>query len=318
MTEADQVKIINKLMLDAAKDYWQWYYAYYNYRLLQRGVKIAEEIFRRVNINHQYGEAATIDTVQAKITLQERLIEQQEALLDFQNSGIRVSTFLWDSLSRPLSLDLTWVPVLEPGTKALPSSVLIELIDQARTNHPDLQKLGIKLRQLEVERRLAAEYLKPRLDLNYYFLNQPLDPEGGASLQFGDNYKLGLDFSFPIFLRKERAKLALTKLKLSNTNFERNLAERQIVNELNSAYNQLMNIQSIMQAQRDLVQSYERLLDAELLNLQEGESDLFKINLQQEKLIQTQTKWLKLVAENEKQKAYLYWAAGVRNLGGLN
>ncbi len=73
-----------------------------------------------------------------------------------------------------------------------------------------------------------------------------------------------------------------------------------------------------MQAQRDLVQSYERLLDAELLNLQEGESDLFKINLQQEKLIQTQTKWLKLVAENEKQKAYLYWAAGVRNLGGLN
>jgi outer membrane protein TolC len=195
---------------------------------------------------------------------------------------------------------------------------LEELIDQARTNHPELQKLGVKLRQLEVERRLAAEYLKPRLDLNYYFLNQPFDPEGNTSLHLGDNYKLGMDFSFPLFLRKERSKVALVKLKLSNTIFERSLTERQIVNELNSAYNQLTNINTVRQAQRDMMQNYQRLLDAELLNLQEGESDLFRINLQQEKLIQSQTKWLKLVAEYEKQKAYLYWAAGVRNLAGLN
>jgi len=50
------------------------------------------------------------------------------------------------------------------------------------------------------------------------------------------------------------------------------------------------------------------------MNLEQGESDLFKINVQQEKLIQSQTKWLKLLAEFEKQKAYLYWAAGTRNL----
>jgi outer membrane protein TolC len=318
MTEAEQVKMINKLLLEATKDYWQWYYAYYNYRLLSQSVIIAEEIFRRVIVNHEYGEAATIDTVQAKITWQQRLIERQEALLDFQNSGIRISTFLWDSLSRPLSLDLAWAPVLGSGSVTLPTNVLDELIDQARTNHPELQKLGVKLRQLEVERRLAAEYLKPRLDLNYYFVNQPFDPEGNASLQFGDNYKLGMDFSFPLFLRKERSKVALVKLKLSNTILERNLTERQIVNELNGAYNQLTNIRSIMQAQRGMMQNYQRLLDAELLNLQEGESDLFRINLQQEKLIQSQTKWLKLVAEYEKQKAYLYWAAGVRNLAGLN
>ena len=54
--------------------------------------------------------------------------------------------------------------------------------------------------------------------------------------------------------------------------------------------------------------------DAEILNLENGESDLFKINVQQEKLIVSQTKLLKLKAEYEKLKATLYWAAGVRNL----
>ncbi|MFM7429416.1 MAG: TolC family protein, partial [Flammeovirgaceae bacterium] len=32
MATAEQVKLINKILLDAAKDYWQWYYSFYNYR----------------------------------------------------------------------------------------------------------------------------------------------------------------------------------------------------------------------------------------------------------------------------------------------
>ncbi len=314
MTEAEQVKLINKLLLDAAKDYWQWYYAYYNYLLLNQSVGIAAEIFRRVKVNYEFGEAAQIDTVQAKITWQQRLIEQQEALLDYQNSGIRLSTFLWDSLSNPLALDMQWAPVLQPEPWIMTAGGLAELANQAKANHPELQKLNVKLQQLEVERKLNTEYLKPQLNLNFYFLNQPFNPDWNSSLQVGENYKLGVDFSFPIFLRKERAKLAQTRLKLSNIRFELTLTEREIINELNRTYNQLVNLQSIMNHQRDMMINYERLLNAELLNLELGESDLFKINVQQEKLIQSQSKWLKLMAEFEKQKAFLYWAAGTRNL----
>jgi outer membrane protein TolC len=32
IAEADRVKEINKLLLSAAKDYWNWYYAYNEYR----------------------------------------------------------------------------------------------------------------------------------------------------------------------------------------------------------------------------------------------------------------------------------------------
>ncbi|HEY3402164.1 MAG TPA: TolC family protein [Ohtaekwangia sp.] len=310
MTQAEQVKLINKLLLDAAKEYWEWYYAYYNYLLLSRSVRIAEEIFSRVKDNYHLGEASGIDTVQAAITWQQRIIEQQEAFISFKNSGLQLSNMLWDSLGNPLALNLRWVPVLSIDASTLTPEDLNVLADQARENHPELRKIEVKIFQLEAERKLAAEYLKPQLNVNYYGINQPINPRGDVSFAFDDNYKIGIDFSFPVFLRKERSKLALTKLKIANTKFERSVAERQIINNLTAVYNQLINLQSIMANQRQMVESYEKLLAAELLNLQQGESDLFKINLQQEKLIQAQSKWLKLLSENEKQKALLYWAAG--------
>ena len=79
-------------------------------------------------------------------------------------------------------------------------------------------------------------------------------------------------------------------------------------------HNQLVNTSGILIQQNSVALNYQRLLNAELINLENGESDLFKINVQQEKLIQSQSKLLKLKAEYEKMKATIYWAAGVRNL----
>lgn len=310
MTEAEKLKIINKLLLDAAHDYWDWYAAYYNYRLLNRSVFIARDIFDRVKTNYAFGEAAVVDTVQAKITWQQRLIEQREALVNFRNTGLELSNMLWDSLNNPLSLDLSWVPVLYADPWAMTNDKLKELAEEARANHPDLKKIEVKIYQLEAEKRLAKEFLKPQLNLSYYAINQPINPNGEVSFVLNDNYKVGLDFSFPILLRKERSKLALTNVKITNTKFEQSITERQILNNLSAIYNELINLQAIMASQKEMVDGYQRLLEAELANLEQGESDLFKINVQQEKLIQAQTKWLKLLAHNEKQKAKLYWAAG--------
>ena len=316
LNEAEQVKLVNKILLEAAKEYWQWYYAYYNYLLMNKNTAIAQEIFKRVKLNASFGEASTMDTVQAKITLQQRLVEQQESFLDFTNSGIRISNYLWDSEGNPLQLSSSVAPVLvQTDGELLSKTTLEELIFQARLNHPELVKLNVKLNQLEVDRKLAAEYLKPRLDVSYNFLNQPITPGGEfQSFAFLNNYKFGFDFAMPILIRKERAKLAQTKIKIRGVNYERTQAEREIINQMNLVYNQLINTNGILNVQNDMALNYNRLLIAEFFNLENGESDLFKINVQQEKLIQSQSKLLKLKADYEKMKATLYWAAGVRNL----
>ena len=150
--------------------------------------------------------------------------------------------------------------------------------------------------------------------MSYTWLNQPFDPNWNASFDIGENYKFGLDFSFPILLRKERGKLSQTKLKLSTLQLERNFSERQIINEINQLYNEITNTAMIIDQQSSMANNYALLLQAELLNLANGESDLFKINIQQEKYLDTQKKLVKLLAEYEKQKATLYWAAGVEGL----
>ncbi len=316
LAEAEQIKLINKILLEAAKEYWQWYYSFYNYRLLDKNAIIAQDIFSRVKMNADLGEASAMDTIQAQIILQQRLVDKQEAYLEFLNSTIRISNYLWDDVGNPLQLSDNVAPILsQTESSLLAVTTLQELTAQARERHPELSKLNVKLNQLEVDRRLAAEYLKPKLNLNYNFLNQPITPNGEFnSFTFINDYKFGLDFSMPILIRKERAKLAQTKIKIKGTEYERTQAEREIINEINATFNVLVNTNNIIGQQNSMAQNYDRLLRAEIINLENGESDLFKINIQQEKLIQSQSKLLKLMADYEKMKATLYWAAGVRNL----
>lgn len=315
LTEAEQVRLLNKLLLDGVKSYWKWYYAYYNYRVQERGVAIAAEIFRRVKVNASQGEASPLDTIQATITLQERQIQRQEAWLDFENAGILLSTFLWDSVSNPMVLPRNWAPVRQRIGWSLTLTDLQTLKDQAQLHHPELRKVSVKLDQLEVERKLNREFVKPRLDVSYHWLNQPFDPDWNPSFQFGDDYKLGVDFSFPLLIRKERAKLEQTKVKLTSTRLEQELMRRQVSNQIDASYNVLLNSGILITQLDRMVDNYEQVLQAEFVNLENGESDLFRINVQQEKLIQAQRKYLKMLSDYESNKAELYWAAGVERLG---
>ncbi len=308
MLEAEQVKLVNKLLLEAATTYWTWYYRYQSFLLFDRASVLAKEIFDRVKLNSTQGEASVLDTVQASITWQMRMVERQEAVLQLQNARIAVSNFIWEDGLQPLDLSPDALPVLSAADGRIDNEELGRLTDLAMENHPELVKLRTKIDQLQLEQALAREFLKPRLDLNYAMLRQPstsewFDPK--------NDYKMGLDLSMPLFLRKERAKLRMTGLKIENSTFELNQEQRDIRNDIQKIFNELMNVSAVLGRQQAMADSYERLMEGELLNLSNGESDLFKINIQQEKLLQAREKLIKLQAEYRKQKAYLYWAAGL-------
>ncbi|HBH22593.1 MAG TPA: transporter [Cytophagales bacterium] len=313
MADAERVKMINKILLTSAKDYWEWYFAYYDYKLLAQSVEIAQEIFDRVRMDYQFGEAAVIDTVQANITLQNRMIDMQQVQIRFIQTGLRLSNHLWNEELQPVVLSDNMVPIQSENFQLVPDRETLDILrEQAENNHPELRKLELKRGQLEIENRLNRENLKPRLDLNYNLINAPISPNGeDAQFLWTDNYKFGLDFSFPLFLRKERAKVAKTEIKIQDTEYSLMMRRREIQNEILAVYTEITNTFTIVQQQLQAVNNYERLLEAELFNLESGESDLFKINFQQDKLIESQSKLLKMQANFQKLKATLYWAAGI-------
>jgi outer membrane protein TolC len=312
LLEADQVKIINKVLLESTQAYWNWYYWKQIYIVRNQGAELAREILNRTKLNFQQGEASPLDTIQASINLQTRLIEWQEAKLQFANAQLGASNFLWDDNGYPVEINETLSPNPLPISFKVNVSELSQLLDQALTNHPDLIKLITKSNQLEFERNLMREFMKPKLDLNYALLSQP-----GTVHRFDakNDYKLGLDFSMPLFLRKERSKLKMVDLKLNQNLLEQQQTKRDIEYNIRKIFNEVKNSGTQLIRQEEAARSFEILLAGELLNLQNGESDLFKITLQQEKLLQIREKVYKLQADLEKQKSYLNWAAGTPGLG---
>lgn len=222
--EAEKIKNINKLLLQAAKDYWDWAYAYQRWQLFQTAYDLAMVRYRGVNERAKFGDLAAIDTVEAKLEVTNRLLLMQQSLTDYQNSRLLLSNYLWLDDQIPVELVPSAIPVIAGADLVLISKdSLQQLLKVALQNHPEIQKLDAKYKQLEIERRLAIDKFKPKLNLDYNFLRQdfgvPVENAGNNFL--ANNYKLGLSFSYPLLLRSERGKLQLTRLKLIDTELTR-------------------------------------------------------------------------------------------------
>jgi outer membrane protein TolC len=310
---ADQIKIANYLLLGTITDYYDWAFAYQELRLIEQSIIIAQTLFDRVLLDYSFGEAAVVDTVQAKITLQSRIAEFYEVKLKFQNAGYRLSTHLWSDDQLPLELEETTVPDTTFVLFQLPDDGLInEWLEWSSDNHPTLLKINGKMDQLETEYRLNREYLKPQIDLSYNLIDAPVTPNGEWSApNWNESYKLGVDVYFPIFLRKERGKLAQTGIKIQENDLELKFQNNYITNTILQRIAEIETSKMLVSQFDAIAGNYELLLQAEILNLETGESDLFKINIQQDKFIESRMKYLKTFYNLEKSKIKLRNDAGL-------
>lgn len=316
IAEAEQTKEVNKILFTIIKDYWNWYLFYQRMLLMDQAIDLAQNLFDRTIIDYGFGEAAVVDTLQAKINLQKRTVDFRKTQLEYELSKLNLSKHLWSENLIPLEL----FPNVLPDSSTLFSTPrdaeLKTAIEFALTSHPEIGKLEGKRNQLDADLRWAKESIKPQIDLSYSFIDAPLDPNfNGGSVEFGENYKMGVDFSFPILLRKERGKLQQTRLKLQSNEYE--LAQNQIAikNDVIGAYAQSNAFQDLLIQYQGVSQNYRRLLDAEIINLQNGETDLFKLNIQQDKYIEAQTDYYDAFTKWEKSKAEYYHITGVPILG---
>ncbi len=328
---ADQIKEINKVLLNAAKAYWEWYYAYEAYQVINEVEQLAEVRYRGVVRRVENGDVAPFDSLKAFINYQERDVLRAQAALDYENTKLTASVYLWrtdDGNAIPLEIAENTVPVRSDSVVNLSLEDLDDLQRLARANHPEITKLGAKIQQLQIQQRLNREFLKPEINLKYNFLANSFNGDGqqlfnqrsipvngdGTAAWYENNYRAGVEFYFPLFLRKERAKLAQTTVKLEQNFFERSFVQRAIENEINTAYNTLYNLNTVIAMQQEMVRNYERLLQGELRKFEFGESSIFLINVRETELLDARVKLLKLNTQYEKAKLELQYAAGVPNL----
>ena len=96
---------------------------------------------------------------------------------------------------------------------------------------------------------------------------------------------MGIDFYFPLFLRKERGSLKLAQYKIQESEFSRDLEKLQLTNKINAQKTELVSLSKQQKLVNKLVADYETMLKSEerLFNL--GESSLFLINSRENTLV---------------------------------
>ncbi len=314
LAEADRLKLINKTLFDAAKTYWDWFLAYRQFQLVDEGYGLADTRFRAVRQRAALGDAAMIDTTEALITAQDRLVQRQQAGVDLKNARLAVSTFLWADGSTPVDLPASVVPE-SPTNVVLPESVVQTLLDSAAKRHPELLKLDGKAQQLALDERFWRQMIRPQVNVSALFLSKTDTPGVGYNLSSyyafrPENHKIGVDFVLPVFLRKERGKLRQIQVKQQQVVFDRQQTNRDILNDIRAAYNSVQALANQLTTQGQTVQNQEILLRAEQQKFDLGESSLFLVNTRESKLIDMRIKREELRAKYQKAIAQLYFTAG--------
>jgi outer membrane protein TolC len=156
--------------------------------------------------------------------------------------------------------------------------------NQDITNHPKINALENKVQMLDVERKLKANMLLPKIDLGYSYLSEP---SAFDDYKFQD-YKVGLNFYFPLFLRKERGSLKITKFKMQDAQFNLDLERVQLTNKIIAQQTEIISLEKQKKLIDDLVKDNQTMLNAEERLFTFGESSLFLINTRENNLVLAQ------------------------------
>lgn len=309
--KSEQMSMLNDLLNQAGKAYWDWYLAYNQTLVFKEAYGVAIQRFEAVKQGAMLGDRPYVDTLEAGIQLQERRMSLGQANLEFKNKSLMLSVFLWFENETPLELESNTVPmqVLSYTSNAEALKGLSNQIDSLVLTHPEMQLYRYKLDGLGLEKKLKQEQVKPTLNLKY---NPLLSGNNGQTFNYStNNYTWGVGISMPVFLRKERGDLKLMEIKIQETelasiqkNLELNNKAQANINECYLSADQLL-------LYTETVKQYAQLLEAERQIFSGGESSLFMINAREIGYLNAQIKWIELQVKNQKAILSAYHSLGL-------
>jgi outer membrane protein TolC len=283
------------VLYDASLAYFNWKKTFDEFLLYEEYKTNAQIRFKGIRSLIQQGDKPAIDSIEAGIIVKNRLLNLEDAKLKLTKTKLELSNFLWLENNIPLELADEIIPEKQLEFTIQESLKTNDLLntDFSITNHPKINALQSKIDMLNVEKKLKANMLLPKIDVGYSYLSE--EPSYFNNYQFED-YKIGLDFYFPLFLRKERGSLKLAKYKVQETEFTLNLEKVQLANKINAQKTEIESLSKQKELIKGLVLDNLTMLNSEERLFSFGESSLFLINTRENNVVSAQLS--KIALEN--------------------
>jgi outer membrane protein TolC len=307
----EKINQINELLYKAGKAYWDWSLSYNNLTVFKNAIELSNQRLNAVKVSVDLGDRPLIDTVEASIQLQDRMINYQQALIDYTSKTLLLSNYLWIENNIPIELTEQTIPENLIKTYNKDEYIISTIIrmDSIINEHPALKTYQFKLKQLSIEQKLKQEKLKPVFNVNY---NPLFNPEYSNNLNF-NNYKWGVTVGMPIFLRKERGDLKITRIKIENTQYEMTYKKTELINKIKSNIYEYNNLKTQINIYDKNVSNYEKLWLSEKKLFDSGESSLFMINSRESSYINAQLKLNEIIYKNKKAALEAEYSFGQLN-----
>jgi outer membrane protein TolC len=286
LSQAQQKLQAIEVLYQASLAYFNWKRNHSEVLLYEAYLKNAEIRYKGISSLIKNGDKPAIDSVEAKIIVRNRDLNLEDSKLKLAKAKLEVATFLWLENNLPLELQETIIPEINLNLTIKETLGINELLstNPSLENHPKINALQSKISILEVERKLKANNLLPKIDLGYHYLSEP----NTINTTNFENYKVGLNFSFPIFLRKERGNLKSAKFKVQNAQFDLDLERVQLKNKIKAQQTEINSLEKQRQLIADLVKDYNIMLSSEERLFSFGESSIFLVNSRENNLVNSQ------------------------------
>ncbi len=287
MAENERKLLTNNLLLKSSTLYAEYLKNYHILQILNENLTLSQQYKDIVIQSFINGEKTMMDTIEAYSTFKMNLIILKEKEAEFQKNFHTVNAVLGKFDNSEFILpESDFEDVIEH----------IDSVSFQKTNKDSLPLLftyQFKNEILKSEVFLYQQKYLPKLKLKYY----PLIETSDNSLEpvfSTNNYKTGLEFSMPLFLRQERGKVLSTKTKMEQNELEAFNKRVEIANKIEALIKERNILSSQLSTIQELKINYLRLFEGEKEKFVAGESSVFLLTKRQEKLLEIQIKEIEL------------------------
>jgi outer membrane protein TolC len=286
LSQAERKLQAIEVLYNASLAYFNWKRNHSEVQLYSNYLDNASVRYKGILTLIKNGDKPAIDSVEAGIVVKTRRWNLEESKLKLAKSKLDLSNYLWLDNNIPLELQDDVLPENKLELTIGETLKINQLISDTISieNHPKINSLENKLAILEVDRKLKANSLLPKMDVGYHYLSEP---NYWNDTNF-NNYKIGVNFKFPLFLRKERGSLQLAKFKIQDTKLTLDLERIQLKNKINAQQTEIKSIEKQLQLISSLVSGNGQMLQSEERLFSLGESSIFLINARENNLVSIQ------------------------------
>lgn len=299
----NQRKLIqNQLIVNATIQYWYWFESYNKLEVSLEGLQLAKIRLNGIIESAKAGDEPYIDTLEAHIQYQNRLVNYQKNWAEYQINQLQLGFFIWTDTNGivtnhiPPRYELFAPPALPNFNK--------DSIKFKTDVHPELVDKSLKIGLLEADKKMAWEAFKPQADIIY----KPLLSASNLSYH-PENYNIGLNVKVPILYRKERGTLQKTNVSIQQTQLELIQKQKELFNKATGSYYELQALEKQIEWQKNNVKNTAELFNAEQQKLSVGESSVFMMNVRENAYLDAEIKLVELLSKYEISLIkYLYFA----------